>query len=406
MARFVVAAAVLASSAAFQPARPHLAPPMQQRSVTNRQRSLCRLRAGAAAPAAGSVVFRAAVGAVGQLVVTTAVGALTVKKGVVTPDQITALARVIYNLFLPCFLFCSVVKTVTTYGLEPTLLLMPVFAAAQIVVAHVASRLVASVAVDPTDEDGAKQLLLSGTFNNPGVLPLLFFDALFRNHADPALYPRLVASTSFYLMGFTPLYWSLGNRILDGGDAADAKPSSLAEAVARVARPPPVLASLVALGVAATPLATLLVGDGAPLATVFRALERFAGAYLPSASLVLAGSLISGGPAAEDADAGFPRRVALICLLKYAVIPALGFASLAGLEAAGLFPSAKARPLLWFFLLTQFAMPPAQNTVVMYQLRDAPRLAAKQAKALLVIYAAAAVPLSFLFQLYLTYCGL
>ena len=51
-------------------------------------------------------------------------------------------------------------------------------------------------------------------------------------------------------------------------------------------------------------------------------------------------------------------------------------------------------------------MPPAQNTVVMYQLRDAPRLAAKQAKALLVIYAAAAVPLSFLFQLYLTYCGL
>jgi len=405
MARLVVAAAVLASSAAFQPARPRLAPPMQRRSVTNRQRSLCRLRAGAAAPAAGSVVFRAAVGAVGQLVVTTAVGALTVKQGVVTPDQITALARVIYNLFLPCFLFCSVVKTVTTYGLEPTLLLMPVFAAAQIVVAHVASRLVASVAVDPRDEDGAKQLLLSGTFNNPGVLPLLFFDALFRNHADPTLYPRLVASTSFYLMGFTPLYWSLGNRILDGGDAAGGKPS-LAEAVARVARPPPVLASLVALGVAATPLANLLVGDGAPLATVFRALERFAGAYLPSASLVLAGSLISGGPAAEDADAGFPRRVALICLLKYAAIPALGFASLAGLEAAGLFPSAKARPLLWFFLLTQFAMPPAQNTVVMYQLRDAPRLAAKQAKALLVIYAVAAVPLSFLFQLYLTYCGL
>ena len=139
---------------------PRRATATARRRSPSRARSLCRLRAGAAAPAAGSVVFRAAVGAVGQLVVTTAVGALTVKQGVVTPDQITALARVIYNLFLPCFLFCSVVKTVTTYGLEPTLLLMPVFAAAQIVVAHVASRLVASVAVDPRDEDGAKQLLL------------------------------------------------------------------------------------------------------------------------------------------------------------------------------------------------------------------------------------------------------
>ena len=63
-------------------------------------------------------------------------------------------------------------------------------------------------------------------------------------------------------------------------------------------------------------------------------------------------------------------------------------------------------PLCWFFLLTQFAMPPAQNTVVMFQLRDDPRAAKRQATTLLAVYAAAVVPLAFLFNAYLTACGL
>ena len=373
------------------------------------RRSLCRLRAGAATPDAAATVFQAAVGAVGQLVVTTTVGALTVKRGIVTPEQINAIARVIYNLFLPCFLFCSVLTTVTTYGLQPSLALMPVAAAAQILVAYAASTAITRAAVDASDEAGAKQLMLSGTFNNPGVLPLLFFDALFRNHKNAALYPRLVAYCSFYLMGFTPLYWSVGNRILDGGESdGGGAGASLADTLKRIASPPPVLASLVGLVIAASPAAGLLVGDRAPLKTVFRALEKFAGAYLPAASLVLAGSLISGGPAAKDGerDAGFPLRVALICALKFLVLPAVGFSALSALRVAGLFPPVSAAPVLWMFLLTQFAMPPAQNTVVMYQLRDRPRDAAKQAKALLLVYGVAAVPLSILFQIYLAYCGL
>ena len=38
-------------------------------------------------------------------------------------------------------------------------------------------------------------------------------------------------------------------------------------------------------------------------------------------------------------------------------------------------------------------MPPAQNTVVMFQLRDDPRAAKRQARTLLVVYAAAVAPL-------------
>ena len=70
------------------------------------------------------------------------------------------------------------------------------------------------------------------------------------------------------------------------------------------------------------------------------------------------------------------------------------------------FPAPRASPLVWFFLLTQFAMPPAQNTVVMFQLRDDPKAAKRQATTLLAVYAAAVVPLAFLFNAYLTACGL
>ena len=57
-------------------------------------------------------------------------------------------------------------------------------------------------------------------------------------------------------------------------------------------------------------------------------------------------------------------------------------------------------------MLTQFAMPPAQNTVVMFQLRDDPKAAKRQARTLLVVYAAAVAPLAFLFDAYLRTCGL
>ena len=51
-------------------------------------------------------------------------------------------------------------------------------------------------------------------------------------------------------------------------------------------------------------------------------------------------------------------------------------------------------------------MPPAQNTVVMFQLRDDRAAAARQARTLLLVYAAAAVPLTALFDAYLGLCGL
>jgi len=327
-----------------------LAPPPR---FTRRRRGT----ALAAAPVAGasSKVFAAATGAVSRLVVTTALGAATVKANIVTPDQINGLAKVVYNFFLPCFLFTTLIRTVATYGLSPELLLlMPFAAVAQIGIAFLVSRflLVPLVGVKPQSA-AARELTLSGSFGNPGVLPLLFFDALFAGARDASLLPRLVALTSFYLIGFTPAFWALGNAILadDDPDAAclvvspdECEPTTrlgrAKAALAALLKPPPVRAALGGLAVAAcTPLRDALVGPDARLANVFAALNRFAGAYLPSASLVLAGSLIAGGGGDDDDAPPGLRRIVALCLHRFCLLPALGAGALFGLAKVGLFPA-------------------------------------------------------------------
>lgn len=87
----------------------------------------------------------------------------------------------VYNVFLPCFLFTSVIKTVTAYGVSPSLLAMPLAAFIQIGLGMVlATNVVLPLTrLDKQSENG-RELNLCTTFGNPAVLPLLFFDALFR----------------------------------------------------------------------------------------------------------------------------------------------------------------------------------------------------------------------------------
>ena len=71
-------------------------------------------------------------GAVLQLGTNTAVGACAVLSGLVEPDTIKALAKVIYSVLTPSFLFVSVIKTVSTYGFSPVLAMMPIAAVTQV----------------------------------------------------------------------------------------------------------------------------------------------------------------------------------------------------------------------------------------------------------------------------------
>jgi predicted permease len=392
--------------------------------------------------ASSSKVLGAAVGAVTSLVVTTAIGAQTVRSGLISPASISALARIVYGVFLPAFLGTSVIHTVTNYGVQPELLVMPLAAAAQIFLARAVARrcLLPFIGVNAETEAG-RELLFCCTFHNPGVLPLLFFDAFFRApYSDPLVLPKLIAYVSFYLMGYSPICWSVGRGILlDDRSSTTQKSTDDLHLAARLRRavlgfvsPPPVAGAVAGLLIATCPpLRELFVGSDAPLGVAFKAVERFAGGYLPSASLCLAGSLVSGAGAsvasvlasadhsnddndelassksiAEPLDIGFKQRIAVICAARFVVMPLIGAGALQLLAAANLLPSPAAQPVLWFFLLTQFSMPPAQNSVVMLQVAGKPEGATRMARTLFLVYAFSTVPLALLFHAHIKACEL
>ena len=83
------------------------------------------------------------------------------------------------------------------------------------------------------------------------------------------LFPQVVAFVSFYLLGYSPTFWALGNSILGSGDDEDAacltagtiddcKGPTLVDkakkALVAFLKPPPVRAALAGLFVATTPL--------------------------------------------------------------------------------------------------------------------------------------------------------
>eukprot|EP00953_Heterococcus_sp_UTEX-ZZ885_P014311 8126-Heterococcus_DN1.PRE.1 len=98
-------------------------------------------------------------------------------------------------------------------------------------------------------------------FGNSGVLPLLFVTALFRGHPDPTVMPRAIAYVSFFLMGWSPAFWTVGYSTLTSHlnkdattaasfTAADASSSSAATiaAAAAAAAAKPAVTSVAAIG--------------------------------------------------------------------------------------------------------------------------------------------------------------
>ena len=161
----------------------------------------------------------AASGAVLNLVACCGVGVTASKARVLDQQAISALSRLVYNVFQPSLLFTNVLQTLATPNQSRgTLLLLPLAAALQILAAGaISSVLLRLVGLNPRSEAGREARICS-TFANAGPLPLLFVDALFKNHPDPTLRPRAVAFISFYLLAWSPLFWNYGYGILTGGE--------------------------------------------------------------------------------------------------------------------------------------------------------------------------------------------
>ena len=68
------------------------------------------------------------------------------------------------------------------------------------------------------------------------------------------------------------------------------------------------------------------------------------------------------------------------------------FGMLKGLESIGALSSPPESPMVWFVMMLQGCMPPAQNLVLMLQVAEKQTQASQMAKFLFSIYATAMIP--------------
>jgi len=365
-------------------------------------------------------VAGAALAATAKLLSTLGLGAAAARRpNLLDGDAVSALSRLIYNMFQPAFLFCSVAATVAggDKGMPMrVLLLMPLAAIIQVIGGSAFSSLAATAAGLEGDERRDARICM--VFANSGPLPLIFADALF---SGTQLLTEITACVSFYLLMWTPTYWSYGRSILgtygNNGDSNN-ETTGLIPKIGRELRkffsPPVTGAALGLVAGSVPPLSNALLGKGGILSPFFGAMKTLGSAYLPAALLVLAGSLVGSksGTASndDDDDPSSPeqggsnmkvRTIIAILFARFILAPIGGLATVHLLGAIGLLPEigSRARAVVSFAILLESCMPPAQNTVVMLTIEGLTERAGRMAKALTILYSLAIVPVTVLLSI-------
>jgi predicted permease len=334
-------------------------------------------------------------------------------------SAVSALSRLTYYVFQPAFLLASVSQTLrnaskASQGALPTRLLavMPLAALLQIGLGALAGQFICRVT--GIQEDEARDVRMCATFANSGPLPLIFADALFAG--APSVLGEVAACVSFYLLAWSPLFWSVGRMILgtyNNKDQEDSNKQSVAHKVAAEVKKvlsPPVIGSILGVVIGGVPIVQKAFFGGF-LTPVYGALQTFGSAYLPAALLVLAGSLVgrketvadttswvNGSHVAPSKSTPSKRAVFSILAARFVLAPILGVASLRVMDGLGLLGAAgtRAHAIVSFVILCEACMPPAQNSVVMLQLAGLKDRAKSMATLLTILYSLAVVPVTVL----------
>ncbi|CAM9529384.1 unnamed protein product [Chrysoparadoxa australica] len=395
--------------------------------LSGRSRSSLSLSMGLVSPSVAVVSLKAML----ELMVGYGVGMYSAKKGVLSPTNVAALSQIVYNIFLPSMLMVSIAKTAASNPMS-TLLPIPLACWGQISAGFLAARLVNKALRIKPDSDAGREVSVNSGFGNSGILPILFATSLFRTHPDPTVLPRAIAYISFFLMAWSPTFWTLGYGLLTRKSETTAslpeeKAASTDADADRVAVPseavrssietresketrdtlmshlvkcasspavmrvisPPVLGSISGFIIGTCrPLQWLLMEPSAPFGFAWHAFGVLAAAYTPSGVLVLAGSL-ANGPKGNllSRETGF--KLMAVALSRWLLLPALTALGLWGGLAAGLLPN---DPVLHFVLMMCSVMPPAQNSVIILQVAGMREAAGRMAQTLCLAYSIGIIP--------------
>jgi predicted permease len=356
-----------------------------------------------------SPAFSAAGKAMGELITAGCIGTVCVETEYLTPTMVQNLSKTTFSILLPMFLFTSITRSIQKFGLTGNSLLIPLLAIAHAFTQCMISKyiLMPIFGLDG-DTDENRATVISSTFGNAGVVPLIFAEALFRND-DTSLIAKAHSYISLYLLGWSPFFWSFGKRVLVGRPNTSQVSRKQSFANMKSLIPPPVAGVIVGIIISLFPsLRNVFMNTPehrAPLNVVFNSIENFGKAANPSSLLVLTASLALGTSSTsttdsvsleEDGGANFMHRYLCVSIARFIVSPLLMYCMLKTLTKLGIMESSKTNPMLWFILLLQSSMPSAQNSVLMLQAAEKGGAATRLAKFLFSIYATSMVPLVFL----------
>ena len=343
------------------------------------------------------------------------------KPNVLDAAAVSALSRLIYWVFQPAFLLCSVGTTLykaSTGGAGGMpgqfLALMPLTAVLQISMGAIVGLILTKFASISDLE--SRDVRMCCAFANSGPLPLIFADALFNGTQIAA---QVTACISFYLLIWSPLFWTFGRVILGATSKKERQARTIAGRIVQETKAllsPPVTGSILGVMVGGIPVLQKLFFRGV-LAPVYSALNTLGSAYLPAALLVLAGSLVSRKPkgvvpidgnAARRKTVPSTRAVISIFLARFSLAPLVSLGILKCFASMGLLGPAgtSARTIASFVILMEGCMPPAQNSVVLLQLEGWTERAASMAKLLTLMYSLAVVPVTLLLSSCLSISGI
>lgn len=307
------------------------------------------------------------------------------------------------------------VRALSSPTLPPGLFLLPLGAVLQVLVGLIVGFLGARLLRLTRAERHV--YLVCTTFGNSAALPLLFASALFAN--SPSL-PQLVAPLSFFLLGWTGLFWSFARYLLSTISPAPAQPidSSLSESTKgktlrmittflKNIATPPLLGSLLGLLVGMIRPARVLL-TSSPL---YSALSTLGTGYGPAAILILAGSLARSSPSGSQSASSKVssnvgeevvklrsfRMVCGISVTRYVIMPIVAMTAV----KYGPFRA----PFVAFAFLLEAVMPSAQNSTIILNMQKRYSVASALASLLLIVYLVGVVPISVALTVFLASTG-
>lgn len=357
----------------------------------------------------------AAAKAMAELGSAACIGAGCVHQDLLTRPMVASLSKTTFGILLPMFLGTSIMKTIEKYGLRKSSLAGPILGVLHpFLLYHISLNLILPLfGVDCDSEDGRCAAVCSA-WGNTSVVPLIFVESLFRN--NPERKAASYGNIALYLVGWSPFFWSYGQKALLGDTAKSGNGSTAFLSKARSVFSPPVTGVSIGLILALIPSIRKLVMG--PLRTTFTSFETFGRAASPLSLLVLTSSLalnvgVGGNSAPDkaggrsaDIDSAFVRQWMCVALTRFVISPLVVFGLLQGLLRVGLIPDATVDPILWFISILQGCMPSAQNLVLMLQVANKPEKSGEIASFLFFVYTSSMVPIVLIVSMALQHFGL